>query len=177
MCFTPRARAAKLERVFAADVVSRADAADSSRTAQKPVVGRERVAKYVATIAPWGWRGLTITVIQANGRACGLMLRAGVVVMLVTIDASPDGIEEIMWFMRPSKLTGVATSLSARASTDTADPNPALKERSRLEGGGPMDRRMGRRSPSGVSRPGCEQATPRRSSSGTMSVFPSTLRR
>ena len=119
---------AELERLFAADVVSRADGGGFIRAAQKPVVGRERVAKYIATIAPWGWGGLTITAIQANGQACALMLRAGVVAMLVTIEASPDGIEEILWIMRPSKLTRVATSLSPRAPMDTADPKPGPQE-------------------------------------------------
>ena len=118
---------AELERLFAADVVSKADGGGFIRAAQKPVVGRERVAKYIATIAPWGWGGLTITVIQANGQACALMLRAGVVVMLVTIDASPAGIEEIMWVMRPSKLTGVASSSSPHASTDTTVLEPDRK--------------------------------------------------
>jgi hypothetical protein len=31
----------------------------------------------------------------------------------VTIEASPEGIDQIMWVMRPSKLTGVAASLRA----------------------------------------------------------------
>ena len=118
---------AGLERLFAADVVSRADGGGFIRAAQKPVVGRERVVKYIAAFAPWGWGGITITLIQANGQACALLSRAQVVVMLVTIDASPDGIEDIMWIMRPSKLTGVATSLSPRASTDTADPKPGFR--------------------------------------------------
>ena len=112
---------AGLERLFAADVVSQADGGGFIRAAQKPVVGRERVAKYIATIAPWGWSGLTLTVTQANGQPCVLLARAGVVVMLVTIEASPEGIDQIMWVMRPSKLTGVATSPSLRAVTETAE--------------------------------------------------------
>lgn len=104
---------AELERLLAADVVSKADGGGFIRAAQKPVVGRERVAKYIATIAPWGWRGLTITVTQANGQACVVLARAGIVVMLVTVDASPEGIDQIMWVMRPSKLTGVASAFSS----------------------------------------------------------------
>ena len=38
------------------------------------------------------------------------MLRNGVVVMLIAIEASPEGIDQLMWVMRPSKLTGVAGS-------------------------------------------------------------------
>ena len=58
-----------------------------------------------------GWTGVTVTVIQANGMACAVLSRGGVVAMLVTIEASPEGIDQIMWVMRPSKLTGVTASL------------------------------------------------------------------
>jgi RNA polymerase sigma-70 factor (ECF subfamily) len=108
---------AQLERLFAADVVSKADGGGFIRAAQKPVEGRERVAKYIASISDWGWRGVTITMIQANEQACALLSRAGVVVMLVTIEASPEGIERIMWVMRPSKLTGVGALSSPAASS------------------------------------------------------------
>ena len=101
---------AGLERLFAADVVSRADGGGFIRAAQKPVVGRERVAKYIATISGWGWAGVTVTMIQANARASVLLSRAGVVVMCVSVEASSEGIDQIMWMMRPSKLTGVAAS-------------------------------------------------------------------
>ena len=67
---------------------------------------------------------VTVTVIQANGLACAVLSRAGVVAMLVTIEASPEGIDQIMWVMRPSKLTGVAASSSPHASTDTTDLEP-----------------------------------------------------
>jgi len=110
---------AQLERLFAADVVSKADGGGFIRAARNPVVGRERVAKYLAAIGGWGFSGVTVTVIQANGLASALMSRAGVVVMLFTIEASPEGIDQIMWVMRPSKLTGVAASSSARPSTAT----------------------------------------------------------
>jgi hypothetical protein len=103
---------AELERLFAADVVSKADGGGFIRAAQSPVVGRERVAKYIVTIAGWAWSGLTLTVIQANGMASALASRDGKVAMLVTIDASPEGIEQIMWMIRPSKLTSVAASSS-----------------------------------------------------------------
>ena len=94
------------------------------RAAQKPVAGRERVAKYIASVSEWGWSGVTVTVIQANGMACAVLSRAGVVAMLVTIEASPEGIDQIMWVMRPSKLTGVAHRPPPQGSTDTADLDP-----------------------------------------------------
>jgi hypothetical protein len=108
---------AEFDRLFTADVVSMSDGGGFIRAAEKPVVGRERVAKYIATVSGWAWSGVTVSLIQANGQACALMLRNGVVVMLFTIGASPEG-----WVMRPSKLTGVAASSSAHhlplAATD-----------------------------------------------------------
>jgi hypothetical protein len=44
---------ADLERLFAADVVSRADGGGLVRAARTPVVGRQRVAKYIAAISGW----------------------------------------------------------------------------------------------------------------------------
>ena len=103
---------AELERLFVADVVSQADGGGFIRAAQKPVEGRERVAKYIASVSGWGWSGVTVAVIEANQRACALLSRSGVVAMLVTVEASSDGIDQILWIMRPSKLTGVAASCS-----------------------------------------------------------------
>ena len=60
---------AGLEHLFTADVVSTADGGGFIRAARNPVAGRERVAKYIAAISEWGWSGVTITVIQANGRS------------------------------------------------------------------------------------------------------------
>lgn len=110
---------AGLERLFAAEVVSQADGGGFIRAAQQPVIGRERVAKYIAAIYPWGWSGVTVTIIQANRQACALLSRAGAVALLVTIEASPEGIDQIMWVMRPSKLTGVAASLRPPSTATT----------------------------------------------------------
>jgi RNA polymerase sigma-70 factor (ECF subfamily) len=110
---------AELERLFAADVVSRADGGGFIRAAHVPVGGRERVAKYIAGISAWAWRGVDVTVIEANGLASAIISRAGVVVLFLTIEASGEGIDQLLWILRPSKLTGVAASLSRQASTAT----------------------------------------------------------
>ena len=126
---------AALERLFAADVVSQADGGGFIRAAQKPVVGRVRVAKYIASVSEWGWTGVIATVIQANGMACAVLSRAGVVAMLVTIEASPEGIDQIMWVMRPSKLNGVAASSSTYPTTATTTLDPTGYSREAPTGG------------------------------------------
>lgn len=104
-----------LEGMLAEDVTSWSDGGGVVRAAQKPVTGRERVAKFIAAVSGHFWSGVTVSLGEANGQACMMMLRDGSVVALATVDASDRGIEQILWVMRPSKLVGV--SPSRRAST------------------------------------------------------------
>jgi RNA polymerase sigma-70 factor, ECF subfamily len=85
------------------------------RAARNPVVGRERVARFIAAVAGHFWSGVTLAWVEANGQACVLISRDGVVVALVTIAASAQGIDQIMWMMRPSKLA--AMSLASQRFT------------------------------------------------------------
>jgi hypothetical protein len=100
-----------LEGLFAEDVVSYSDGGGVVRTAARaPVSGRERVAKFISAFASHFWTGMTLAWVEANGQASVLMSRDGIPVALATIDASAEGIDKIMWIMRPSKLAVVATS-------------------------------------------------------------------
>jgi RNA polymerase sigma-70 factor (ECF subfamily) len=44
---------------------------------------------------------VTLAWVEKNGQAAVLMSRDGVPVALATIDASAQGIDQIMWIMRP----------------------------------------------------------------------------
>src|SRR5690606_4065173 len=66
---------AALEGLFAADVVSYSDGGGLVRAARSPVVGRERVAKFIAAVSPHFWAGVTVTTIEANGQASLLLVR------------------------------------------------------------------------------------------------------
>ncbi|MGC4053005.1 MAG: hypothetical protein QM757_27090 [Paludibaculum sp.] len=83
------------------------------RAAQKPVTGRERVAKFIAAFSTHYWNGMSVSFVEANGQACALIWREGVVTALVTVGASPEGIDEILWMLRPSK---IAAALPPRAA-------------------------------------------------------------
>lgn len=100
---------AGLERLFAADVVSCSDGGGFVRAARKPVVGRPRVAKFITAVTPHFWTGVRLTTVNANGRACALVSRDDSVVALVTVGASAEGIDQILWFLRPSKLAALST--------------------------------------------------------------------
>jgi RNA polymerase sigma-70 factor (ECF subfamily) len=99
---------ASLEALLAPDVVSYADGGGLVRAAVKLIIGRERVVKLVSAVAKHFWRGVTVSIVQANGQACGLVSRDGNAVALVAVGASEEGIDEIMWVMRPSKLARIA---------------------------------------------------------------------
>lgn len=98
---------AALEGLLAEDVVSYSDGGGLVRAAGVPVTGRKRVATFIAAVSTWCWKGVTLDWIETNGQAAVLILRDGVPIGL-TIDASAQGINEIMWFLRPSKLAAVS---------------------------------------------------------------------
>jgi len=95
---------AALENLFASDVVSYADGGGIARAASRPVSGRERVAKFMVAIAPRFWTGATVQWIEANGQASILVSRDGAVVAVMTLDASAEGIDRLLWVMNPNKL-------------------------------------------------------------------------
>lgn len=101
---------AGLEGLLAEDVVSYSDGGGMVRAARVPVAGRERVAAFIAAFASHFWSGVTVSWIEVNGQSSALILRDGTAVGLATIDASAEGIDQIMWIMRPSKLSAISKS-------------------------------------------------------------------
>jgi RNA polymerase sigma-70 factor (ECF subfamily) len=79
------------------------------RAVRIPVVGRKRVAKFIAGAAHF-WNGVTLAWIETNGQAAVLVSPEGVPVAITTIDASAQGIDQIVWILRPSKLAGISKS-------------------------------------------------------------------
>ena len=101
---------AALEGLFAEDIISYSDGGGMVRAARIPVFGRERVAKFIAAVARHFYNGVMLARAEVNGQPAGLILRNGIVVALATIDASEQGIHQIMWLMRPSKLAALSRS-------------------------------------------------------------------
>ena len=112
-----------LEGLFAEDVISYSDGGGLVRAAGVPVSGRNRVATFIASISKWCWKGVTLTWVETNGQSAVLVLRDGVPFGL-TIDASAQGINQIMWFLRPSKLAAISKSRQ-RLSDNAAGPAAA----------------------------------------------------
>lgn len=110
---------AALEQLLASDVVSYSDGGGIVRAAITPIAGRERVAKFIAGFASHFWTGVTLTWIQTNGRSSVILSRDGAIMTVATIDASVEGIEQILWMMRPSKLTAIPSAMIQKSREHT----------------------------------------------------------
>ena len=104
-----------LESLFAADIVSYSDGGGLVRAARRPVVGRARVAKFMAALATKYFTGVTVEPIQANGRTAMLISCGAAGGNLVTIHASEDGIDQLFWMMRPSKFATLTRAIAKHA--------------------------------------------------------------
>lgn len=98
----------ELESLFAADVVSYTDGNGVKHAARTPVIGRRRVAKFVAAFAHHFWTGKFIDWVQVNGQPAVSLTEGGVVTTVVTVTTSDDGVLQLLWVMSPRKLRYVA---------------------------------------------------------------------
>lgn len=108
---------AALEGLLAADVVSYSDGGGAVRAARTPVVGRDRVAKFVAAFSSHFWTGVTLKLLQSNGQPSMLLSRDDAPITVVSIDSSAEGIGQILWLMRPSKLAALASANRSPSAT------------------------------------------------------------
>jgi RNA polymerase sigma-70 factor (ECF subfamily) len=99
---------AGLEKLFAADVQSMSDGNGAIRVARMPVVGPERVAKFFTAISGWYWDGVEISFVVLNGRSACVMRKDGQLVGVLTVTASDDKIDRVLWMVTPEKILGIA---------------------------------------------------------------------
>ncbi len=111
---------AELEQLFAADVVSHSDGGGVVTAARIPVHGRARVAKFISSFASHFWAGIILTPTETNGQSSVLISRGDALIALVSIDASEQGIGQIMWIMNPAKLTAISRSGSQPSTSSSA---------------------------------------------------------
>lgn len=107
---------AALEKLFASDVVSYTDGGGVPLAARIPVLGRERVAKFVGAFASHFWIGVDIRSIEINGAAAVAIVRDDTTIALLSITASESGIDQLLWMMNPAKISALPVT----------DSNPAL---------------------------------------------------
>jgi RNA polymerase sigma-70 factor (ECF subfamily) len=96
-----------LERIFAPDVTSTSDGNGMARVSKHKVVGSLRVAKFHRAFSGWFWNDVDLQWLTTNGQTSVVLRHDGGVRCLVTVNASADGIEDVLWIFNPEKLEGV----------------------------------------------------------------------
>ncbi|WP_448808811.1 RNA polymerase sigma-70 factor [Agromyces bauzanensis] len=97
----------ELERLFAEDVVSYSDGGGVVRASKFPVHGRVTVAKFVRAFHTHFWDGVEVAETVANGQPSVLLSKEGTTFAVLTVVASHDGIDQLLWMMNPHKLGAV----------------------------------------------------------------------
>ncbi len=96
-----------LEQLFAADVTSLSDGNGAYQVARRPLVGGIRVAKFLTAISSWFWNDIDVQWASTNGQTSAVLLRDGRVYGVITVTASIEGIDQLLWMVNPDKITAV----------------------------------------------------------------------
>ena len=97
-----------LERLFAVSVTSLSDGNGATRVSRRAVVGVSRVARYITAISTWFWTGMDAQLVTTNGQTSAVLRRDGELFGVLTVTATTDGIEQLLWMVNPAKITAVA---------------------------------------------------------------------
>ncbi|ONI92767.1 RNA polymerase subunit sigma-24 [Saccharothrix sp. ALI-22-I] len=107
---------AALERLFAADVTSLSDGNGRMRVARRPVVGVPAVAQFMDAISTWFWDDLDVRWVSANGQTSAVLRRNGAEFGVLTVSATTEGIDQVLWLLNPEKITAVSTAFQSPMS-------------------------------------------------------------
>lgn len=94
----------QLESLLAADVISYSDGGDAVHAARIPIVGTERVVKFVAAFSRWFWDGIEVREVEINGEPAIAIVADGEAVTVLSLCPSGDGIARLFWLLNPEKL-------------------------------------------------------------------------
>jgi RNA polymerase sigma-70 factor (ECF subfamily) len=93
-----------LEELFAADVMSYSDGGGVARATKLVVTGAAAVAKLIRAYAGNYWEGVEVSLATVNGTNAMRLRRDCVTFGVVTVAASADGIDQVLWMLNPEKL-------------------------------------------------------------------------
>jgi RNA polymerase sigma-70 factor (ECF subfamily) len=94
----------QLESLLAADVISYSDGGDAVHAARIPIVGTERVVKFVAAFSRWFWNDIEVREVEINGEPAIAIVADGEAVTVLSLCPSGDGIARLFWLLNPEKL-------------------------------------------------------------------------
>jgi RNA polymerase sigma-70 factor (ECF subfamily) len=94
-----------LEAVLAEDVVALSDGGGVVLAARKPVIGRERVARFLLGVIEKFTAGVEAVPALINGEPGFIGIRDGVAMAAWTVEIGPDGVQRFLNVMNPAKLS------------------------------------------------------------------------
>ena len=97
-----------LERLLTADVTSLSDGNGTVRVARRPVVGPQRVARFLGALSAWIWDGVDVRWANTNGQTSAVLRRDGAVFAVLTVSATTEGIDRVLWMANPEKIAAVS---------------------------------------------------------------------
>jgi RNA polymerase sigma-70 factor (ECF subfamily) len=98
-----------LESLLAEDSVSYTDGGGVvRRTARRPILGRDKLVRFLLGVSRWFWGDVAVQLIDANGRSAALLRRSERIFALLTITVSAGAVTQVMWVMSPMKLASIA---------------------------------------------------------------------
>ncbi|TYB97754.1 RNA polymerase sigma-70 factor [Micromonospora sp. WP24] len=100
---------AALERLLAADATNIADGNGRIRVSRRPVVGAQRVVKYLSALN-WFWADVEVEWATTNGQTSAVLRQNGSVYGLLTVTASSDGIDQLLWMVNPEKIAAASVT-------------------------------------------------------------------
>jgi RNA polymerase sigma-70 factor (ECF subfamily) len=109
---------AVLERLLAADVVAWADGGGKAPAARRPIQGRNRVARYLASLTRWMDRHMEqpeISIAEINGEPAVIGRIGGTVLGVLVLEMSDGRISGIRAVANPDKLTFFTRQVSRQA--------------------------------------------------------------
>jgi RNA polymerase sigma-70 factor (TIGR02957 family) len=119
----------ELERLFAADVTSLSDGNGRVRVARRPIVGMLRVTQFMEAISTWFWDDLDVRWVSANGHTSAVLGRDGAEFGVLTVSATTEGIDRVLWMLNPEKIAAVSDA--PESLTSQTGVVPGLRRRLR----------------------------------------------
>jgi RNA polymerase sigma-70 factor (ECF subfamily) len=66
------------------------------------------VTRFLTTIADWFWDGVDVRWVTTNGQTSAVLRRDGATFAVLTVNASTEGIDQVLWMMNPVKISGLS---------------------------------------------------------------------
>jgi RNA polymerase sigma-70 factor (TIGR02957 family) len=101
---------AALEQLFTPEVASLSDGNGRARVSRTPIVGATRVAKFLQAISTWFWDDVDVQWATTNGRTSAVLSEHGTVYGLLTVSATTEGIDQVLWLVNPEKNNAVSVA-------------------------------------------------------------------